>query len=268
MAFRYGLLACCAYLVALPAVAKTSRIEAAYSIKWLGLSVGTFNFTSQVAGRSYALNAKAHIGMIDWRGTTQSAGTVTARGPSPTSYSFRYTTGEKSEQIAMKFSSGVVEELKLNPPAKPSERRVPVTRTHMQNVVDPLSAVVTLAIIGGKKSGGEACNKRLPIFDGKQRYDLALSFKSNTDVNTGEGYKGKAVVCSVRFIPIAGHKMSDQASYASWNEGIEVWMIPSPAHELYVPYYVVVPTALGNASITASRFHIETPETGKKALIY
>jgi hypothetical protein len=38
---------------------------------------------------------------------------------------------------------------------------------------------------------------------------------------------------------------------------MEVWMIPLPKAELYVPYYIFLPTSVGDVTLTASNFNVE-----------
>jgi hypothetical protein len=253
--------------------AKPTRIKANYAINFNGLNIGDFKLTASLANSEYNVNADAQIsvlaGMIfEWNGKTASSGRVMSRGPLPYSYSFGYRTSEKSEKIDVKFSNNVVREIAVNPPQRPSSKRVPITRKHMQNVLDPLSAVVMLANVGSNKSGADVCAKRLPIFDGKARYDLQLSYKGTKSINSGSGYKGPAYVCKVKFIPIAGHKPGDDDSvYASKNEGMEIWMMPVPKAALYVPYYIYVPTPVGTATLTSSGLDVDVSADARRALI-
>jgi hypothetical protein len=143
---------------------------------------------------------------------------------------------------------------------------VPVTRAHLQNVVDPLSAVVLLATPRDKTT--EVCNRRLPIFDGKQRYDLVLSYKRTKKVSTEEGYNGPAYVCKVKFLPIAGHKQGDpDNNYAARNDGMEVWMVPVSRTSLYVPYYIQIPTQAGTATLTYVKIDVDKGGSGHRALV-
>jgi hypothetical protein len=161
-----------------------------------------------------------------------------------------------------------VREIAVNPPQRPSTLRVPITRKHMQNVVDPLSAVVMLSNVGTNKTGDEVCDRRLPIFDGKARYDLQLSYKGSKAISAVNGYKGPAYICKVKFIPIAGHKPNDEENnYTAKNEGIEVWMMPVPQAALYVPYYIYVPTQVGTATLTSSSFQVDLVGDMRRALI-
>jgi hypothetical protein len=131
-----------------------------------------------------------------------------------------------------------------------------------------LSAVVMLTNVGANKSGADVCAKRLPIFDGKARYDLQLSFKGTKSINASNGYKGPAYICKVKFIPIAGHKPGDEDStYASKNEGMEVWMMPVAKAGLYIPYYIYLPTAVGTATLTSSGLDVDVGGDSRRALI-
>jgi hypothetical protein len=256
-----------------PTDGRPTKIKVSYGINFNGINIGDFNLSGTLASNEYSMNATAQISVLagmlfEWNGITASAGRVMNRGPLPYSYSFGYKTSEKSEKIDIKFSNNVVREIDVNPPQRPSPARIPVTRKHMQNVVDPLSAVVMLANVGGvNKTGPEVCAKRLPIFDGKARYDLQLSYKSTKTINANSGgYKGPAYVCKVKFIPIAGHRAGDEESvYASKNEGMEVWMMPVAKAGLYVPYYINIPTPVGTATLTSSGLEVDADS--RRALI-
>jgi len=242
---------------------KPSKVTAKYNINFNGLNIGDFKLLATLANSEYNVSAQARISLLagmlfEWNGLTSSSGRVMSRGPLPYAYSFGYKSNDKSEKIDVKFSNNVVREIAVNPPQRPSSARVPVTRKHMQNVVDPLSAVVMLSNIGADKSGAEVCGRRLPIFDGKARYDLQLSLKGTKQISASNGYKGPAFICRVKFIPIAGHKPGDDDSnFAAKNDGIEVWMMPISKAGLYVPYYINVPTPVGTATLTSSAFNVE-----------
>jgi Protein of unknown function (DUF3108) len=255
-----------------PAESRPTKVKANYGINFNGLNIGDFKLSATLANGEYTVNADAQISVLAgmlfaWNGTTSSSGRVISRGPLPYAYSFGYKTSEKSEKIDIKFSNNVVREIAVTPPQRPSPSRVPLTRKHMQNVIDPLSAVVMLTNVGANKTGPEVCAKRLPIFDGKARYDLQLSYKATKSINA-TGYKGPAYVCKVKFIPIAGHKPGDDESvYAAKNEGMEVWMMPVTKAALYIPYYIYVPTPVGTATLTSSDLNVDVSGDSRRALI-
>jgi hypothetical protein len=254
-------------------MAKAAKIVTKYGINFNGINIGDFKLNAVMANGEYNVTAQANVSLLagilfDWTGNTASTGRMMRRGPLPYTYSFGYKTSEKSEKIDVKFSNNVVREIAVNPPQRPSSQRVPITRKHMQNVLDPLSAVVLLTNVGANKSGPDVCGKRLPIFDGKARYDLQLSYKASKNITAANGYKGPAYICKVKFIPIAGHKANDEESvYASKNEGIEVWMMPVQQAALYVPYYIYIPTPVGTATLTSSGFDVDVATDMRRALI-
>ncbi len=253
-----------------PATIKASNVNAVYSIKWLGTYIGDFKLKSSINNRQYSMQAHADIsvffGTVNWQGVTSSRGLMTANGPVPQSYSFRYSTNDRREAIELRFAQRTVQDIIINPPSHASSRSIPLTAAHLQNVVDPLSAIVLLAQARLSRHGSDACNRRLPVFDGKTRYDLVLSPKGTRNIGNSGRLRGTAYVCSVRYVPIAGHKPGrGENDYAAGNTGIEVWLVPVPEAGLMVPYYVNVPTPAGTASMVTARFDIETP-SGRHAL--
>lgn len=149
---------------------RANAVDAHYRITWLGTHIGDFRFKSSIANQRYELRATADVsvffGAVTWKGTTTSSGVITAAGPVPSSYSFRYRTGEKQENVEVRFQNRSVRDVSVDPPSRVSARRVPITDTHLRNVVDPLSAVILLSQTYSTRSGEQACSRRIPIFDG------------------------------------------------------------------------------------------------------
>jgi hypothetical protein len=252
-----------------------SKAVATYNIRFNGIEIGNFKFWSNLTTSQYTLSAKASVSLLlgiafDWKGITSSSGMVTANGPIPTNYDFRYETNDKREQIRLRFAKNTVSEVLLNPPKHPKPGRVPITAQHLHNVVDPLSAVILLSRMTGAKTGGAAaCERRLPIFDGKMRYDLIFSYKATRRLQRAGGYHGPAYICKVKFVAIAGHKPERKKGVMSSSANIEVWLVPIPDAHLVVPYHVSIPTAAGVASVTSERFEILTAARGRRrALVF
>jgi hypothetical protein len=249
---------------------RASAVNAVYRISWLGVPIGDFKIKSSITNRQYSMQANADIsvffGTVTWQGATSSRGLMTANGPVPQNYTFRYATNDRREAIELRFQQKTVQDIIINPPQHPSARSVPITAVHLQNVLDPLSALVLLSQARLTRHGGDACNKRLPIFDGKTRYDLVLSPKGTRTIGATGKLHGTAFVCSVRYVPIAGHRLGkSENDYAAGNTGIEVWLVPLPEAGLLVPYYVHLPTPAGTASMVTAKFDVETP-AGRHAL--
>ncbi len=252
--------------VVLPGGAKADnnwpdKVTAQYKVTFNGFDIGDFRFESSVQSRAYSLAGSAKLSLLlgayKWSGTTRSKGVIGDGDPKPVEHSFAYEGGSKTGSVAMSFSQGRVADRKIEPPSSPSRRTVPLKDEHLVGVFDPLSAV--MAMSRGKVD--KPCDQKIPIFDGKQRFDIELSFKRQERVTEKRpsGQPGLAYVCSVRYIPVAGHKNNNKmiASIAE-NMGIEVVLRPIPSANILVPYKVTVPTFAGSAVLTSQRVEITT----------
>ena len=253
-----------------------AKIHAVYKVNFRGFNLGVFKIWSNFSKRKYNMQGVLKLSVLKgvffkWSGKSESSGSVYSGKPKPASFSFNYKTRRKSARLNMQFAKGAVSQIVSMPPTKPSKKRVPVEEKHMRGVIDPLSALMSLTMVSpASESGKTACKRRISIFDGKERYDLILSYKKtvqlkNENVNS---YKGVAYVCRIKYVPIAGHKPHRKShKFMVKTENIEVWLVPMPAANLYVPYHIVVPTPIGYATLTTTVFEVDTPERGRTAFV-
>lgn len=245
-----------------PAQAKDQKIVAAYDISFNGLGIGDFKLVSNFWKDTYVMKGRASISILggllfEWRGDTESNGRIHSQGPRPASFTFDFRTSDKRGRVDVAFSGNRVIQLDVTPPQRKSSRHVPLERSHMQGVVDPLSAIVMLSKQGLDKSSRQVCSGTIPVFDGNARYDLRLSYKKTQSVQSSYGYNGKAFICKVKFVPIAGHKHGDHESeFAANSNGIEVWMVPLKEAGIYAPHFIQIPTPVGTATLLASSFEV------------
>jgi hypothetical protein len=243
------------------------KVQAVYSITWNGVEFGTFTFNSDVKDGRYTLSGDAKLsallGAFSWRGITRSLGAVGAQQPSPSVYAFKFDGNNKTGRVDMRFKSNAIDKVVSDPPVRNSPGRIPITKTHLRGVVDPLSAVMAVASAGGGKvTDVNPCKRTIPIFDGKQRFDLVFSYLRKERLESA----GTAFVCRIRYVPVAGHKWNDETKYMAANTGIEITLIPVPQANLFVPYKVVIPTQYGEASLASSDVKIDVPGIGRVAL--
>jgi hypothetical protein len=114
----------------------------------------------------------------------------------------------------------------------------------------------------------ETCRRKLPIFDGRLRYDLQLDFKRLDKVTANNGYSGPVIVCSVSFRPIVGRLVSAPlVKYLSESRQIEIALAPLAGTHLLAPYRLVVANLLANLVVQANRFEtsIETAPAPPKS---
>ena len=102
--------------------------------------------------------------------------------------------------------------------------------------------------------GGEAtCNRTLAIFDGRRRYDLALSFKRTEKMRGNE----PVAVCNVALRPIAGHRADSMImKYVAGRRDIELAFAPITGTRFLAPLRLLVPTLVGTMAIQATSFEV------------
>jgi hypothetical protein len=121
-----------------------------------------------------------------------------------------------------------------------------------------------------QNSSANPCERRLPVFDGKERFDLVFSYKGEMRVveQAPSGQPGVAHVCRVKYKPIAGHKVDTETSFMAANDGIEVALRPVPSANVLIPYQINIPTMAGSATIVAKRVEIISPGKPQIALLH
>ena len=258
-----------------PAAAQNSisKIQATYYIYLGGFYLGDFRFLSTFRGNSYTFTGQTHIKppiislFFDWKGRVSSNGTVQGNRANPKSYSFTFRSSKKSGRLNMTFANGNVVQVVERPHKGLSRKHVPVKPEHLRGVVDPMSA---LMMIKRGRSLRTACNQKIPVFDGKQRFDLKFSYKGMVRVSRNDtgAYAGPVVVCRVRYQPISGYKPSNKTTqYIAKSRDIEIWLMPLPRSNIFVPYRINLPTPAGMASVKPRSFQIRHRSGRRVALI-
>jgi hypothetical protein len=237
-----------------------SRVEATYRVAFNGFEVGKFDFRADVTGSIYTVAGEARLsallGAFKWESDTHSAGLVAGAAPKPAGYTFDFRGIGKEGSIKIGFQQGQVSSITSLPPKPPAPGTVPLREQHLKDVLDPLSAVLALS----RTSNANPCGRRLPIFDGKQRFDLVFTYLRQQAVaeTRPSGQPGVVFVCRVQYVPIAGHLMNEEMQHMATTEGIEVSLRPVPSAALFVPYQIAIPTLAGSATLTSERINIVT----------
>ena len=254
-----------------------SKVQATYHIKYNGIELGKLYFKSTVKGRSYVMESNTKLSVpllgsifksLSWRGVTRTNGSVRNSKPHPDNYYFAFSNGKKAGKVNMTFSGNRVSRVVSVPNKKLSREYVQVKNAHLKRVMDPMSAIMLISRKG--KSHRTACANTIPIYDGKQRFNLKLSYKRSIRVNRNQsgGYAGPVIICRVRYQPIAGYKRHKKdVKFMAKSRGIELWLMPLPKSRNYAPYRFVLPLPVGTAVATLSRFDIHNASGRKIALV-
>jgi hypothetical protein len=256
-------LAAAALLVAgpLPEAAAETSLEAAYAISIAGLTIGRVDANSRFTESGYAAVIKGMTSGIsrlvsDARATLVGSGRVYGKRVVPASYNLETSESGFETHVRMSMQAGAITDLLAVPRLSEASDRVPLTPEHQRDVVDPVGAFLTVVDKPGLADGQSICNRTINIFDGWQRYDIGLSYKETRRVTgSGEAYDGEVVVCTARYIPVAGHRQKREAvQYMASNKRLEVWYAPIKDIRYFVPYRILIGTKYGDLVIASTRF--------------
>jgi hypothetical protein len=247
-------------LAGMPALAQSGKLQARYTGSLAGIPLGKGTWTIEVTGDKYAASAAGKTtGILQvfagGQGAVEAKGTVNGGKPVTSTFSSNVVSDKKLDAVRISVAGGNIKDYSAEPPLLPTPDRVPVTDAHRRGVADPMSA--TLMPVGGNGNPlkPEACNRTLAIFDGRGRFDVALSYKRMERVRSEQGYEGPVVVCAVRYRPIAGHRPNRAAiRYLMESRDIEIALAPIGETRVLIPYRVTIPTVLGAAVLQATHF--------------
>jgi hypothetical protein len=247
-----------------------ANVRAVYDINFNGFNIGAFEFQSQSEDRSYTVTGNAQLslllGAFTWIGETRAFGLIANHMPKPAAFVFDFRANSKIGSTKLDFDNGAVTEIRHSPPAVKKPGTVPLRDQHLKGVLDPLSAVMVMA----RATNPNPCDRRLPIFDGKERFDLVLSYKGQMKVSEQQpsGQPVIAHVCRVKYHPIAGHKVDTESSFMATTDDIEVSLRPIPSANVLIPYQITIPTVIGQATLVSKRVEIESPGRPQIALLH
>lgn len=240
-------------------IAYSHNFKIEYSLSFAGIPVGKTKIFGSVNGASYTLDGQVKVTglagvFVSGKGTGRSTGTIGASNLTSTHFSANGTVGKTAHIISIVFNSGSAQTTAYNPPMEASPDRIAVTAAHLKGTIDPLSALFTPIPAGKSPFDVSNCPKMLPVFDGGSRHTLNLHSGSVQDVKIS-GYKGKVLVCKIKYTPVAGHRPGKKnVRFMENNKKIWVWYAPVSGTNLLAPVRISVPTRNGVAEASVSVF--------------
>ena len=243
------------------------RVTANYDITFNGFNIGSFRFDANVGPEGYRLAGDAKIsallGVFQWRGLTRASGWVQGNKPRPAGFTFDFKSNANRGAVKIAFRKDRVTDFSMRPLAPTLAGEVPLKRQHLQKVFDPLTTVMALT----RASGRNPCAQTLPVFDGKQRFDLYLSYKGQEQLRAvpGLGRAGRGYVCGVRYRPVAGYVPDNATLSMAREHNIAVVLRPVHQARLMMPDEIRIPTMAGTVRLTIKNAAIKMPQTGRLA---
>lgn len=162
-------------------------------------------------------------------------------------YNLVYSAGKRTRIYDVEYRNGNVTETTVKPePTRNPETWIPVTDKDLRAVLDPLSGLIF-------PGDAKVCPSRLPIYDGESRMDLVLTPKGTRPFST-DGFKGEAIVCSIRYLPRSGFRRGRSDIEYLRKTPIEIWFAKAQSVNVYAPVYAVIPTRMGQVYVTAVKY--------------
>lgn len=254
--------------VGLPDACAQGKLDARYTASLAGVPIGRGAWVIDIADDQYTAAASGMTtGLLrvfaSGQGSSASRGRVKNGSLLPASYASNLSTDRKTEELRISLVNGVVKEVGIEPPSPPQPERIPVTDAHRRGVIDPMTGVLVKVNGAGDPLSPEACNRSVPMFDGRMRFDLKLSFKRMDAVRAERGYQGPVVVCAVLFSPVSGYVPDRPAiKYLMKLRDMEVWLAPVAGTRVLVPFRFEIPTPFGLGVLQATQF-VSVPQPSR-----
>lgn len=227
--------------------ATPTDIAADFTIHVGGLLFIQGNFEALVEDDSYRLAAT-----MGTAGTTRafypadyklaSEGRLAEARVKPRRYVSDSNSKHSTRKVTISYSRDGMPRLTAEPPYDPGDLEE-VMPTLQQGTQDPVSAF--LMPVAGTQN---PCKRTIPVFDGKRRYDLKLSYEGTKEM-TPRGFAKPvtAMVCTVRYVAVAPVERRKFTDMLRRNDDMTVWLAPFDDGRVYMPVRFQLRTPLGGA---------------------
>jgi hypothetical protein len=235
-----------------PSVAADLDAHAGYTLTLGGINIATADIALKDAAGRYDVAVDAHVaglGSLVASGTAkvESSGISTANALNPQKFDLLTHANGEDFKVDVQYGGGNATGFVVTPPIVDDVNRVPIERSQLTGVGDMLAGFV---LKGGALDAG-LCNRKLRVFTGVERFDLAMSFLANdkaTSLRTA--YQGPVVQCRLKYTPISGHfTTSESTNYLAQSDRIFIWYAPLGSSTFFIPYRVLLTTSVGDLSM-------------------
>jgi hypothetical protein len=264
-----ALLACAGIVLggASAAAEQPVNLSAHFIITMTHVEVGELTWAVSFADNGYLASANGKASgvfsvLVKGEGSVTTHGTMANGRLVPVSARSEVSDEDGAYEVRMMFDNGALKHVENHGAPAPNDI-VRVLPEYLRNVTDPLSAM--LIRYGEDAFAPANCGRTLRIYDGRRRYDLALTYKRVDRLIKMRGYSGRALVCNVVLHPIAGYKVGSLlVKYLAGKSDLEMWFAPVNGVAVMAPVRALMPTLIGTMDISADEFaavaaHTATP---------
>ena len=165
----------------------------------------------------------------------------------PWRYSHLNHASSKNRVVGIDFPDGVATP-DINPPFG-SMGEPPASDAERAGAADPLSTLLSMAL-GAAAGENGVCDGRLPVFDGRARYNLRFE-PGGTDSIRTRAWRGEAVVCHAYYEPISGYEADEFPSDEDISQPITFWLAPLDEGRIHLPVRIRTNAGFGGVTVTA-----------------
>lgn len=232
------------------------RLDARFDADLGGLSFGSIEMTATFDGpRYHAASLVRTEGIADLLlrqvFDLEAEGTLAPAGPATRRYTARNMDQDDLQKVEMVYAAQTPQVV-ADPPYDNADR-LPVSPRMLAGTVDPLTSM----LVPGTHAAPEACNRTVPVYDGRRRYDFRMRFEAMSEITPrASAYAGPAVRCSATLVPLAGYKRKTVREMRRDPMAISVWLAPVAGAGVLVPVRIEVATPIGTLVARTTRFDV------------
>jgi hypothetical protein len=250
MSFRTALLGFALSLAASSAAAAQDarQVDIGYEITYLGMAGFRIDLTARFGGGRYDIetstfkNGVLKAVTMNYAGRNRAWGGFTGNGAQPSAGSLSIAVDDKTRTWTAQYGAdGSVREVH-NPQWKPLPKQVIPERDRVGSL-DPLSAAATVGF-----AGDAACDRTLPLNDGKRRIDIILRKVRMEPASASgiAGARGDVLVCEITTRRVSG-EFYDAAKESEAERPVRIWLARLDDTPVRYPAKLEAEMAVGTA---------------------
>lgn len=254
--------------------AESHRWDLTYSVSIAGIPLLQATSAIEWIGERYRLEARAMAAwpfdaVFPWYARAVSQGTMAGSTIQPDSYEALSHWAGSDRGVALRYREGALDTVTYTPPTSSADRDL-VSIAMRRGTTDPIAGMLSLL---GAVARGAPCRGRVPIYDGRRRYDLQLSSvdqpNSASEGNSAAAEDGLPGPCRLHFHTIAGARAIEQSRFwqtttaGTGRPPMLLWLTRLSADGPVVPMRAATDSVLGTVRIALR--HVQGPVGDKSA---
>jgi|GEM_PF-2760702 len=242
----------------------TARVSIDYDSFIGGLNIAKMRIDASWDEDSYSLSSRMWTqGVADnffpaqFHNTAQ--GTLDGKRIAPSIYSTNYKASDDRRQVRIKFDGTQPISVEADPVY---EMEAPMSPLDKRNSLDPMSSYLSF-MIGMTATEENPCGSKVPIFDGRQRYNLNIKFVKEMKITDDivDSYEGPGYHCKMQYQEIAGFKRKSGKN--SRLPFVDVYLAKLDGGKYRIPLRMNIGTDYGFAVLRATRLNVDIPMVEK-----